>query len=144
MTLWLRSDIFYYGSLVGLLSSTYARGRHPVYNVSTPDGLFEYLVMPMGLSCSPSSFNRLVQKIFADQNLFCRAYFDDLYNYTETDSMQDHLIALDTVLRRCEEKQLYVKLSKCSFCADEIPCLGGYIGKNGICMDQDKISLIRD
>ncbi|OWZ11648.1 LOW QUALITY PROTEIN: polyprotein [Phytophthora megakarya] len=61
----------------------------------TPDGLFEYLVTPMGLSCSPSAFNRLIQTIFSDQSDFCRAYFDDLFVFTNTASVDDHLAALD-------------------------------------------------
>ncbi|KAE9045081.1 hypothetical protein PR002_g2430 [Phytophthora rubi] len=58
--------------------------------------------------------------------------------------MADHLAALDIVLARCAEQQLYVKLAKCTFCADEIPCLGDYIGRGGIRMDPDKIKCIRE
>lgn len=111
---------------------------------STPDGLFEYLVTPMGLSSSPSAFNRLIQSIFRDQSAFCKAYFDDLFVFTESDSMEEHLRALDQVLARCKQQQLYVKLSKCTFCATEIPCLGDYIGRDGIRMDPDKIRAIAD
>jgi predicted aspartyl protease len=116
----------------------------PYTAFSTPDGLFEYLVTPMGLSSSPSAFNRLIQTVFEDQREFCREYFDDLFVFTTTDSMEDHLAALDKVLARCAKQQLYVKLSKCPFWADEIACLGDYIGRNGIRMDPDKIKCIRD
>jgi len=37
----------------------------PFTAFSTPDGLFEYLVTPMGLSGSPRMFNRLLQKVFS-------------------------------------------------------------------------------
>ncbi|OWZ00715.1 hypothetical protein PHMEG_00028036 [Phytophthora megakarya] len=47
----------------------------PYTAFSTPDGLFEYLVTPMGLSCSPSAFNRFTQTVFEDQREFCRVYF---------------------------------------------------------------------
>ncbi|POM79820.1 LOW QUALITY PROTEIN: Reverse transcriptase, partial [Phytophthora palmivora] len=116
----------------------------PYTAFSTPDGLFEYLVTPMGLSCSPSAFNRLIQTIFSDQSDFCRAYFDDLFVFTNTESVNDHLTALDKVLARCEKEQLFIKLSKCTFCAEEIPCLGDYIGRQGIRMDPDKIRTIRE
>jgi hypothetical protein len=86
----------------------------------------------------------LIQTVFEDQREFCRAYFDDLFVFTTTDSMTGHLAALDKVLARCAEQQLYVKLSKCTFCADEIPCLGDYIGRDGIRMDPDKLMCIRD
>jgi hypothetical protein len=58
--------------------------------------------------------------------------------------MEDHLAALEAVLQRCEDQQLYVKLAKCTFCADEIPSLGDYIGRSGIRMDPDKVACIRD
>lgn len=74
----------------------------PYTAFSTPDGLFEYLVTPMGLSSSPSAFNRLIQEVFKDLRDFCRAYFDDLFVFTTTDSMEDHLAALDKVLSRCQ------------------------------------------
>ncbi|KAE8906165.1 hypothetical protein PF003_g10095 [Phytophthora fragariae] len=84
---------------------------------STRDNQFEYLITPMGLACSPSVFNRMMQQVFSDQRSFCRAYFDDLFVFTKTASMEDHLEALDKVLKRCEEQQLYIKLEKCTFCA---------------------------
>ncbi|KAJ0391720.1 hypothetical protein P43SY_011382 [Pythium insidiosum] len=43
-----------------------------------------------------------------------------------------------------EYLQLYVKLSKCVFCVEEIPCLGDYIGRNGVRMDPDKVRAITD
>lgn len=116
----------------------------PYTAFSTPDGLFEYLVAPMGLSCSPAAFNRLIQRVVADQSSFCKAYFDDLFVYTETSDMEDHLAALEKVLERCKEEQLYVKLSKCTFCASEIPCLGDFIGIHGIRMDPDKVGVIQN
>eukprot|EP00644_Phytophthora_capsici_P011966 jgi/Phyca11/106204/e_gw1.12.85.1 len=87
----------------------------PYTAFSMPDGQFEYLVTPMGLSCSPAAFNRLMQHVFNDQRAFCQAYFDDLFIFTESTSLEDHLKDLDAALRRCEEQELYVKLAKCTF-----------------------------
>ncbi|POM81916.1 Retrovirus Polyprotein [Phytophthora palmivora] len=39
---------------------------------------------------------------------------------------------------------LYVKLSKCVFCAEEFPCLGNLISRNGVRIDPDKVQTIRD
>ncbi|KAE8913510.1 hypothetical protein PF003_g3075 [Phytophthora fragariae] len=80
---------------------------------------------------------------FFFQRAFCKAYFDDLFVFTPSDSMEEHLAALEKVLERCKEEQLYIKLSKCTFCASEIPCLGDFIGADGIRMDPDKISIIK-
>ncbi|OWZ06064.1 reverse transcriptase [Phytophthora megakarya] len=111
----------------------------PYTAFSTPDAQFEYLVTLMGLSCSPTAFNHLTQKGFADQSSFYNAYFDDLFVYTETNDMEDHLVALEKVLERCKEERVYIKLSKCTFCAWEIPCLGDFIGIHDIRMDPDNV-----
>ncbi|GMF20533.1 unnamed protein product [Phytophthora lilii] len=87
----------------------------PYTAFSTPDGLYEYLVTPMGISSSPSSFNRLVQSIFKDYYSFCRTFFDDLFIFTPSDSVEEHAVALRKVLTRCAEQQLYVKIEKCVF-----------------------------
>lgn len=98
----------------------------------------------MGLPSRPSAFNRLLQAVFADQRDFCRVYFDDLFVFTEADSIEEHLSALDEILARCEEHQLYVKLAKYIFCATEIPSIGDIIGRDGVRMDPDKIRTIRE
>ncbi|DAZ98937.1 TPA: hypothetical protein N0F65_001376, partial [Lagenidium giganteum] len=116
----------------------------PFTAFSTPDGLFEYLVTPMGLSSSPSSFNRLIQSIFKDMARYCRGYFDDVFVFTSLRSIEDHAKAVDRVLQRCEDRQLYVKLSKCVFGAAEIPCLGDLVGRHGVRMDPAKIKVIRE
>jgi hypothetical protein len=58
----------------------------PYTAVATPDGLFEYLVTPMGLSSSPASFNRMIQHIFKDLGDVCQAYFDDLFVFTASET----------------------------------------------------------
>ncbi|POM61728.1 polyprotein [Phytophthora palmivora] len=116
----------------------------PFTAFSTPDGLFEQLVTPMGLSGSPGTFNRLIQRVFRDLRDVMRIYFDDIYVYTQDHDVRKHVEALDRVLKRCQEQQLYVKLSKCQFCVDEIPCLGDFVGRNGVRMDPDKVKIIRE
>ncbi|KAF1317995.1 reverse transcriptase, partial [Globisporangium splendens] len=116
----------------------------PFAAFSTPDGLFECLVTPMGLSGSPGTFNRLLQKVFSDLRDVMRIYFDDIYVFTTGRDVKEHVAALDRVLKRCEEQQLYIKLSKCQFCVEEIPCLGDFVGRNGVRMDPDKVRIITE
>ena len=47
----------------------------------TPGGLYEYLVLPMGLGNAPATFNRIVRQIFNGMGTFCSTYFDDIYVY---------------------------------------------------------------
>ena len=138
----------YWFSCMDLLSGYYQVKLRdsdiPYTAFSTPDGLFEYLVTPMGLSGSPGTFNRLLQKIFQDLEDFCRVYFDDMYVFTKEPDVQQHIQAIDKVLKRCEEQKLYIKLSKCQFCVPEIPCLGDFVGRNGVRMDPDKVKIIKE
>ncbi|OWZ05369.1 Pol Polyprotein [Phytophthora megakarya] len=50
---------------------------------STPNGLFEYLGASMGVSVSPGTFNRLLQRGYSDLRDVMRIYFDDIYVYTQ-------------------------------------------------------------
>ena len=135
-------------STCDLLHGYYQQFMHPAdiqyTGFSTPMGQFEYIVMPQGLSGAPGSFNRLVQRIFKDMHEIVRVYFDDAFIFTKSMDVQDHLIALDRFLARCAEQQLYLKLSKCTFCATEIPALGDFIGRDGVRLDPDKIRIITE
>ncbi|OWZ14278.1 Pol Polyprotein [Phytophthora megakarya] len=81
----------------------------------TPDGAYEYLVLPMGLSHAPATLNDGIRRILSDLNEICQCYFDDIYLYTKSKSLEDHLTALDRVLTRLEDHKVYVKLIKCVF-----------------------------
>ncbi|OWZ03580.1 RxLR effector protein [Phytophthora megakarya] len=85
------------------------------------DGWYEFLVLPMGLSNAPATFNPGVRHVLADSSEICQSYFDDIYIYTQSPNIDEHLKALDYVLTRLEKHKFYVKLSKCLFCVDEIP-----------------------
>ncbi|OWZ05809.1 hypothetical protein PHMEG_00022029 [Phytophthora megakarya] len=63
----------------------------PFTAFSTPDGLFEYLVSPMGLSGSPDTFIRLLQRVFSDLRDVMRIYFDDIYVNTQDQDVQMHV-----------------------------------------------------
>ncbi|OWZ14638.1 LOW QUALITY PROTEIN: polyprotein [Phytophthora megakarya] len=114
----------------------------PFTAFATPDGLFEYLVTPVGISSSPSSFNRLVRAVFCDLQQCCQPYFDDLFVFICSDSVDDHVIALGKVLNRCAEQELYVKIEKCTFCSTEIPRF--VFGKDGVQIDPTKSKVIQE
>ncbi|TYZ66257.1 hypothetical protein PybrP1_008128, partial [[Pythium] brassicae (nom. inval.)] len=116
----------------------------PYTAFATPDGLFEYLVTPMRIASSPAAFNWLVQSIFADYSSFCQTYFDDMFVFTESDSFIEHLAAVERVLERCEQEQLFVKIEKCQFCKTKIPCIDDLFGRDGVRMDPPKSRVIRD
>ena len=60
----------------------------PLTAVSTPSGmLWEWLVMPQGLSNAPATFNRCVSHLFRPCRDFAPTYFDDIFVHSKaTDS----------------------------------------------------------
>ncbi|KAG5286804.1 hypothetical protein AALO_G00018970 [Alosa alosa] len=107
----------------------------------TPFGLFEWNQMPFGLCKAPSTFQRLMQRIFGDQQ--CQSlllYLDDIVVFSST--VQQHLERLDVVLGRLQQEGLKVKLSKCAFFQQEVRYLGHVISDQGVSTDPSKIEVV--
>lgn len=48
------------------------------------------------------------------------------------------------MFERCRKKKLYLKLSKSMICAQEIPCLGDFVGRDRVRIDPDKVRVVRE
>ena len=67
-------------------------------------GLFEFNIMPFGLSNAPAVFQELMSAVLQGCNDFATAYLDDIMVFSST--LEEHLEHLSIIL---------LKLKKCSF-----------------------------
>ncbi|POM61017.1 reverse transcriptase [Phytophthora palmivora] len=93
----------------------------PLTTVSTPsEMLWEWLVMPQGLSNAPT-FNRLVTQAFIPLCTFTQTYFDDIFVHSRAEggqtAMEMHLNPLRRVFEVMRSNKLYVNIDKCVFTA---------------------------
>ena len=104
-------------------------------------GLFEFNVMPFGLSNAPALFQKLMSVVLNGCHAFAIAYLDDIYIFST--SFEEHLIHLNTIFDRLRHHGLKLKLKKCSFLQIEENYLGFVIDENDIKPDQRKVEAIR-
>jgi hypothetical protein len=77
-------------------------------------GHYEFLVMPSGLTNTPSTFQALMNEVFRIYlRKFVLVFFDDILVYSST--WEQHLQHVTTVLGILENHQLYVNRTKCLF-----------------------------
>jgi transposase InsO family protein len=119
------------------------KGEEYLTAFRTRFGLYESLVMPFGMTGAPATFQRYINNALgAYLDVFCTAYLDDILIYSRTRS--EHEEHLRRVLEALRDAGLYAKMSKCEFFRTETKFLGLIIGRDGICMDPDKVRTIRD
>ncbi|KAG2771160.1 hypothetical protein PC116_g25488 [Phytophthora cactorum] len=95
----------------------------PLTAVSTPSGmLWEWLVMPQGLSNAPATFNRLVMQLFRPHRAYSQTYFDDIFVHSRAEhgksDVENQVEPLRAVLECMRTNTLYANLDKCVFGAE--------------------------
>ncbi|XP_035229675.1 uncharacterized protein LOC118201644, partial [Stegodyphus dumicola] len=98
----------------------------PLTAFSTHNGTFQWNVMPFGLAGASGTFQREMNKVLFQYSDFAQAYIDDIIIFSNT--FEEHLKHLETILKILEQLKFSVRLSKCDFAAKEIDYLGHKIG----------------
>ena len=107
----------------------------------TPDGLYQYKVMPFGMKNSPATFQRLVNNLIF--NLAgCKAYIDDAIIFSE--EWERHLQTIRNFFDRLNEAKLTVILTKSEFCHANLTFLGHLVGQGQVKPVEAKVEAIAD
>ncbi|KAJ1178382.1 hypothetical protein NDU88_003628 [Pleurodeles waltl] len=109
---------------------------------STPDGHYQFTVMPFGLKNAPVTFQRLVNQVLAGLESFSAAYLDDIAVFSST--WQDHLVYLKKVLKALQSAGLSIKASKFQIGQGTVVYLGHLVGGGQVQPLQPKIQTILD
>ena len=105
-----------------------------------PWGKYKYLRLPMGIKNSPDIFQAVMAEILGDL-AYVRVYLDDIL-LTTSDSYEDHLVKLSTVLERLQQYGFRANLNKSFFAKQELDYLGYYITRDGIQPQPKKVEAI--
>lgn len=109
----------------------------------TPYGLFQFKVMPFGLSNAPATFQRMMDVLLAGLKWnSCLVYLDDVVVFSK--SINEHIERLEAILLRFRQANLKLKLSKCSFLATSLKVLGYVVSGSGLSPDPAKLSAVQD
>lgn len=107
----------------------------------TPFGLFEWNRMPFGLCNAPSTFQRLMERLFWDQrHQSLLLYLDDIVVFSS--SVTQHLERLELVLGRLKREGLKAKLEKCVFFQEQVKYLGHVVSSQGVATDPSKVEVV--
>ena len=108
----------------------------------TPDGLYQWTVMPFGLSNAPSVFQQAMHVVLKGLiGKICLAYLDDIIVLARTP--EEHARNLDTVLSRLHAHQFFCNVDKCQFALQEIKYLGHVVTADTVKPDPHKVEVLR-
>ena len=103
--------------------------------------LYEFQVLPFGMTNSPATFSRLMEHVLQDlQWEICLIYIDDILVYART--YDELLERTQLIFNRLRHANLKLKPAKCSFGIKEVRYLGFKVSEAGIAVDSEKIQAV--
>ena len=106
-------------------------------------GLWQWKVLPFGLTSAPAMFERLMEKALKGlqwQTLLF--YLDDAIVFSK--DFESHLERLGEACQRFRSAQLKLRPEKCQLFQREVHYLGHVVNQHGIATDPAKISAAKD
>ncbi|UYV66564.1 K02A2.6-like [Cordylochernes scorpioides] len=97
----------------------------------TPDGLYEFKVMPFGLCNAPATFERMMDTLLRGLKWsMCLCYLDDIIVFSPT--FDEHVRRLDLVLRCLSKARLVLNPDKCLFGTKRLSIFGHLVDGEGV------------
>ena len=109
----------------------------------TRSGLWEWEVLPFGLTSAPSTFERLMETVL--RGLHWKTlliYLDDIIVFSK--DVETHIERLGEVFTRLRQAGLKLKPSKCTLFAKRVQYLGHVVSDQGVETDETKVQCVRD
>ena len=105
----------------------------------TPEGAYQYRVMPYGMRNSQATFVRMMSSCLADIS-GVDTYIDDIVIYSDT--WVEHVKKVREVFQRLRLANLTINLAKSEFCHAEVKYLGHIVGHGKVAPIEAKIEAI--
>lgn len=109
----------------------------------THQGMYEFLVMPFGVTNGPPTFQGVVNQLFEpDLRHSVLVFVDDVLVYNKT--KEEHLQQLRRVFVVLKQNQFFLKRSKCSFMQQELEYLGHVVSEKGVATGTAKVQAVKN
>jgi len=109
----------------------------------TRRGCFRYTVMPFGLTCAPSVFQRLMDLVLCGLTYeTCLVYLDDIIVFSR--DFDTHLTRLREIFTRLRTANLKVHIKKCSIFQQRLNFLGHVLTETGIEVQPEKVEAVEN
>ena len=106
-------------------------------------GLYEFLVMPFGVTNAPAQFMNMMNDLLGEGlDLFVLVFLDDILIYSA--NLEEHTEHLRRVLALMRKYRLYAKASKCDFVTTTIEFLGQKVSGGGMAPTEAKLVAIQE
>uniref|UniRef100_A0A1Y1MVB1 RNA-directed DNA polymerase n=1 Tax=Photinus pyralis TaxID=7054 RepID=A0A1Y1MVB1_PHOPY len=108
---------------------------------SVDGATFQFKVVPFGLASSCAALVRAMQQILDQYDTFCLHYVDDIIIFSDTE--EEHLQHVTTILEKLNENGLKLHLEKCEFVKEKVKFLGFEINQQGLEIENSRLEEIK-
>ena len=110
---------------------------------SAGNSLWQWRVLPFGLSNAPATFERLMESVLAGMHWrTLLVYLDDIIVFGKT--FEEELQRLEEVFRRMRRANLKLSPKKCLLFRSEVPFLGHIVSRDGVRTDPIKTTAVAE